>query len=297
MISLSSKRSKTLQWLMNAGLLYAAAIWGSTFVIVKDALQSVSPHILVGYRFALAAACMALIVLLLRKHLLQHLGKGVLLGLCLFFIYSPQTAGLELTTASNSAFITGLFVIFVPLFAWMLFRQRPGLQKVLAVVMACVGLWVLTGGLHEINNGDLMTLITAAAYGMHIILGDRYMKSGCDPYVLSFQQFAVTSAISIGVAVVTGAPFVLAQKSIGIIVFLALFPTLSAFLIQMIIQKRENPVKVAIVFSLEPVFAAVFAWTIGNETFIPMRALGGLLIVVAMIFAELPIFSKKAKKD
>lgn len=293
----TQKNSKGVQWLINAGLVYAAAIWGSTFVIVKDTVQSVSPHIVVGYRFTLAAICMALLCLALRQRLFAHAGKGLMLGICLFFIYSPQTAGLAFTTASNSAFITGLFVIFVPLFAWLFFKQRPGLQKILAVVIACIGLWVLTGGLHEINNGDVMTLITAAAYGMHIILGDRYMKSGCDPYVLSFQQFAVTAVISIGVAIVTGAPFVIMHKSIGIIVFLALFPTLSAFLIQMIVQRRENPVKVAIVFSLEPVFAAMFAWTVGNETFLPLRALGGLLIVGAMIFAELPIFSKQYKKD
>ncbi len=283
-------KKTSIHWLMNAGLIYAAAIWGSTFVIVKDTLHSVSPHILVGYRFTLAALGMLILCIFLKRNIFDRLGKGMLLGICLFLIYSPQTIGLAVTTASNSAFITGLFVIFVPLFSLLLFRIRPGKQKMIAVVLASAGLWLLTGGLHEVNAGDVMTLITAAAYGMHIILADRYMKSGCDPYVLTFQQFAVTAIMSIIIAVIVGAPFQINQKSIGVIIFLALLPTLSAFLIQMIVQTRENPVKVAILFSLEPVFAAVFAWTIGNEHFIPIRALGGMVIVTAMIFAEVPLY-------
>ncbi len=252
---------------------------------------------LVGYRFVIAALCIAVLALITKRSFTRHLGKGVLLGICLFLIYAPQTIGLKFTTASNSAFITGLFVMFVPLFAWMVFRVKAGHQKVAAVIVAGIGLWLLTGGLTDVNAGDVMTLITAAAYGMHIVLGDRYMKSGCDPYMLTFQQFSVTGILSILGAVIIGDSFNIDIRTTGIIIFLALLPTLSAFLIQMIVQKFENPVKVAIIFSLEPVFAAIFAWTLGGESFIPLRALGGAVIVSAMILAEVPLTKRGVERD
>lgn len=142
------------------GLLYAAAIWGATFFIVKDALSAIDPLVLVGHRFTIAAAVLAVVLPLTGRSLIRQWRQGVVLGLMLWFIYAPQTVGLKFTTASNSGFITGLFVVFVPLLAFFLFRRRATSRELLALGLAFIGLWFLTGGIDAINLGDLITLIT-----------------------------------------------------------------------------------------------------------------------------------------
>ena len=181
----------------------------------------------------------------------------------------------------------------------MFFRTKLSIAKLFSVFLALLGLWLLTGGLKEINIGDMLTLIAAVTYAFHILFADKYIKKKSDPYVLSFQQFFFIGVLSI----ITGIVFQLPTSfgtinTLRVVLFLTLFPTVSAFVIQLIAQKYTTPVKVALIFSMEPVFAAVFAWTLGNEVFIRNRAMGGLIIVIAMILSELPLekLMKNAKQ-
>ncbi|MFH2056933.1 MAG: DMT family transporter, partial [bacterium] len=137
------------------GLVYATVIWGTTFVVVKEALEFINPLTLVAWRFLLAASVLAIWLLLRRKPLLSNWRPGVTLGILLWLIYAPQTIGLEITTASNSAFITGMFVAFVPLFDWIFLRQRFGPSRIVSVLLCLGGLWLLTGGIVNANLGDL----------------------------------------------------------------------------------------------------------------------------------------------
>jgi len=142
----------------------------------------------------------------------------------------------------------------------------------------------------EINSGDLLTVITAIAFAVYILVADRYTKDNLDPYILSFQQFLTVGLLSVIVGLLFGLPLTVASSgTLGVILFLTLFPTLSAFVIQLVAQKHTAPVKVSLILAVEPIFAAVFAWTVGGETFMPNRALGGMLVVAAIIGAELPI--------
>jgi drug/metabolite transporter (DMT)-like permease len=283
MIRLSSKNAYA-----NFGLFYAAAIWGSTFFIVKNSLQFISPIMLVGYRFTLAAAILAIYLLYKRQPLFRNIKQGLLMGLFLWLLYITQTIGLKITTASNSGFITGLFVAFVPLFALLLFKKRPTYFGLAAVGLSIAGLWLLSGGLKEINAGDLLTLAAAATYAIHILLADKYMKTGADPYILCFQQFAFVGVVSLLIGAFDSSQFLPSTNGvIGTIIFLAVFPTLSAFVIQLVAQRLVTPLRVSLIFAFEPVFAALFAWTAGGEIFRPERALGGLLIFVAMIVSGL----------
>ncbi len=276
--------------LADLGLLYIAAIWGSTFFLVKDHLAYVDPVVMVAYRFVLGTILMGGYLLYRRKPWFTNFKPGALLGVLLWLCYVAQTIGLEFTTASNSGFITGLFVAFVPVLAFFLFRELPSPLKIGAVLTSMSGLWFLTGGLAEINSGDLLTLITALAFAAYILLADRYTKANLDPYVLTFQQFLTVAGLSVIVALVFGLPFtVTSAGTVGVILFLTLFPTLSAFVIQMAAQKFTAPVKVSLILAAEPIFAALFAWTMGGETFVLNRAMGGLLVVLAIIIAEIPI--------
>jgi drug/metabolite transporter (DMT)-like permease len=263
------------------GLLYCAAIWGATFVIVKDALADVSAVPMVAYRFAIAAAC--LLPWVWRRGLGRLWREGFILSLILLVLYVGQTAGLAWTSASNGAFISGLFVVFVPIFQLAFSgRPLPG-PEALAVALALAGLWLVTGGLAGITRGDTLSLIAAATYAGHVLFTDKFIREDADILVLAFHQFWMTSALAFAACGLWHLPMAVAgPKAWGVIAFLAILPTMSAFVVQMLIQKKLSPMSVSLGFSLEPVFAALFAWTWGGEPFSARKAVGGLCIVAAM---------------
>lgn len=272
--------------LLDLGLLWCAAIWGASFYLVKDALSGVHPITLVAYRFALSALLLAPLVFY-RGRVLRHLPEGAVLAFWLCSLYISQTLGLARTTASNSGFITGLFLLFVPLFLFAFARQRPAPGLWAAVAVALAGLWLLTGGIRGFNKGDAVTLVSAAAYAAHLLATDRYMKEDADPALLAFHQFWMTGAACLLLAFCAGRSLEVAtRRAAALVAFLALLPTVAAFFVQMIAQRRVSPLKVSLIFALEPVFAALFAWTLGGEPLRARSALGGGLIVTATLLAE-----------
>lgn len=296
--------------LATAGLVYCAAIWGSTFFIVRDTVDQVHPVVLVGYRFTLAALLLLPLILARRMNpfdglfstpahsnntagsgpgIALRLSPGLSLGLILWLLYIAQTWGLTITSAANSGFITGLFIVFVPFVGWLLDRRPILPLKLLAVAIAVGGLLLLSGGLSGLNSGDVLTLLAALTYALHVLLTGRYADAGLDPYVLTFQQVLVTGVLSLISAALLHFSFDVGSPSAcASIIFLTVFPTLSAFLLQLICQRYVDPLRTALIFVLEPVFGALFSWTLGHEAFIPLRALGGLLIVAGMLVSELP---------
>jgi drug/metabolite transporter (DMT)-like permease len=271
--------------------------------VVKDVLDHVDPVVLVGYRFTLAGVLLGAWLLLRRAPLLKHWRQGLWLGVILWILYIAQTIGLGITTASNSGFITGLFIVFVPLVNWLLFRRRTGWVQLAAVGLALIGLWLLTGGIRGINAGDVMTLAAAVTYALHVIIAGRYMEQRLDPWVLNFQQILVIGVLGLLTALIQwalggdgsatavdfGAHFAVAGAAAWwIIIFLAIFPTITAYIAQLYGQRVVSPTRAALLFTLEPIFAALFAWTLGGELFRPLSALGGGLMVAAMVISELP---------
>ena len=282
--------------LADLGLVYAAAIWGSTFFIVKGALDGIDPIIMVAYRFLLAGAVLIPFLLWTKRNLFKGLGRAFFLSIILWALYASQTLGLKYTTASNSGFITGLFVFFTPVFLYAIFKRRPTVMEIVASAVSLFGLWILTGGMEEINIGDALTLVAAMTYALHVLYSDKYMKMEIDPYVISCQQFIMVGLLSLVTGLVAGLDFVVyTREALLATIFLALFPSLSAFLIQMLAQRITSPLKVSLIFALEPVFAALFAWTLGGEQFIMHRATGGLLIFFALILSGLPPGKAKPK--
>lgn len=284
--------ARTKRW-SDIGLVYCAAIWGSTFIVTKGALDSVDPVVMVGIRFIVSAALL-LPWVLKRKNKAAHLREGFYLSLLLSTLYLTQTTGLLYTSASNSGFITGLFIIFIPVFMYLFRREPPTKLQGLSAALALAGMWLLTGGVSGFNIGDALTLVAAAAYSAHLIVTDKYVKAEADAVLLVFHQFWMVAAISFAIALFSGSPLAVAGVNAwGVILFLAVFPTLTAFFIQMLAQKHSEPFKVGIIFTLEPVFAAVFAWTWGGEEFVALKAAGGFLIVSGMIIGELSKFDFK----
>ena len=274
-------------WLGQLGLFYAAAVWGSTFYLIRDAVTDSDPLVITSYRFLISAFLLALYLVYKKIPLWSNLKYGFWMSLLVFLIYAFQAIGLQYTSAANSGFITGLFVAFVPFFAWIAYKKIPEFSKLIAVLIAVIGLWFLTGGFHHLNFGDALTLITAVTYAMHVLFTGLFVKK-LSPNVLVFQQFFFTGVICAVLAFFMGASFeVTSSYSQFIVLYLALIPTLSALVIQVNAQKYVPEIKAAILMSFEPVFAAIFSWTLGGEVFSLQKLFGGVLIFLAMVISEL----------
>lgn len=268
-------------------LVFSAALWGSTFFLVKDLVRTVNPITLVAWRFLASAGILALILGVLRRPLWTEWKSGMVVGAWLFICIVPQTIGLQYTSAANSGFITGLFIGFVPLSAYLMDRTRPSWVDIAAIAVSLAGLWILVGGMKRMNVGDGLTVVTAWAYAMGIITTDRALRRGCDPLRLAFQQFMVTGLVGLAWSASSG-QFVVGGSSSVLwpMVFLVVGPTVMAFFLTIRAQQSVGPVLTGLVLSLEPVFAAFFAWTIGGETGIPRQMIGGGLIVAAIALPD-----------
>jgi drug/metabolite transporter (DMT)-like permease len=278
-------QSRRTELLADLGLFYAAVIWGATFVVVQWALDGVDAVTMVGYRFLIAGGLLLVYLALRGKSLSIGWPRALWLATILWSLYASQTIGLNYTTTSNSGFITGLFVVFVPIFLITIFKRRPTIWEIIATVISLGGLWILTGGLRQLNTGDALTLISAMTYALHLLYSDKYMKAGADPLLISCQQFLLVGAFSLVFGWITGRSFTVTPAALGWTIFLALFPTLSAFVIQMFAQRFTSPLRVSLIFAFEPVFAAVFAWTIGGELFAWKSAFGGILIFAGLVIS------------
>lgn len=279
--------TKTKIIFTNFAMLTAAVIWGSTFIVIKDGLGDVHAVTMVCYRFGLAALLMGMILVFLRKKPWQHLKEGVILGLLLFFAYTSQALALYYLLAVDGGFIAGLFVIFVPILSFICGREKLHWNFMVAVILSGIGLWSVTGGVGNLGWGDFLMLLSAAIFAVHILYADSVVKK-CDILVLNFQQFSVVALAGFFSILVFQLPFtVTSLDTVWWILYLALFGNVLAYLVQLGAQKIISPTVCAMVFSLEPVFAAIFAWTLGGEKIIMTDMVGGVLIIMAIIFAQI----------
>lgn len=278
------------QAIADISLLIVAIIWGASFFIIKLVQQQADPMALLAYRFGLAAIVLGLGLTLKKIALFEKYKHGFILGLILWMAYAPQSYGLNITTASNSAFISGLFVLFVPFFYFFLGKKPLGRKNIIAISLSIFGMWILTGGISGINKGDLLTLIMPVFAAAHIYFTDKYVRLDLNPYTLAFQQFFTVAILSLALVLIFQLPVQVNKSSIIFgILYLSLFANLFAYVTQTVAQKFTSPIKVTLIFAMEPVFAGLFAWTLGKELFIPSRAVGGLLIFLAILISELHI--------
>lgn len=286
--------SKELRKLLLAdgSLIGVAAVWGLTFVTVKNAIQLLPPFSFNFYRFSLAALVMLLFALPTWKNLNKGTVKaGLLLGLFLFAGYSFQTLGLVYTSASNAGFITGLSVVFVPLIATLLSKQFPGTGVIAGVICATIGLALLSmGDLRSFNLGDILVLFCAVSFALHIIYVGRFSRHHSTVWLVTWQIAAV--AILSGLSSFYFEPGLnqFVPEAWSALIITALLATCLAFFTQNYMQRFTSPSHTAIIFTTEPVFAAIFAVWLLQETLLPNAYWGGALILLGMLLAELRSF-------
>jgi drug/metabolite transporter (DMT)-like permease len=298
-----TRRQRSAGWAADLGLVTSTLIWGSSFVIIRDTVRGLDPYALVAYRFWLAAAAMGLILLATRRlgFTRSELRGGLGLGLLLGAGFLTQTLGLTATGAANSAFITGLLVVFTPILAAALGRSAPPLAGWVAVALATSGLALLSLRPEVgLNAGDALTLLCAVFFALHIVFTARTVAPGSvDPLRLNFVQFGAVAALALLFALPgTGARAAPDLPALAAIAYLALLATVFAYFVQTVAQRFTSETKVAIIFTLEPVFAALFAFTVGAEVFTPRMIAGCALILAGMLLAELyPRLSARIRAD
>jgi drug/metabolite transporter (DMT)-like permease len=262
-------------------------IWGSTFVIVKGALSYASPFPFLAARFTLAGVLMWLVMAHGRVDR-QAMLPSLVLGIFLFSGYAFQTCGLIFTTPSKSAFITGVSVILVPLLS-LLSGYRMRAANLSGALLGLVGLHflVLPSGLSAVNRGDLLTLLGAISFAGHIVLVGRYTRR------FSFQQLAPGQILVVGAMAALAGPFGPAwvvhwsSRLVFAVVVTAIFATAFAFGIQVWAQQYTPPAHTALIFALEPVFAALTSWLVIGERLGGKVLLGSALILAGMVVSEI----------
>jgi drug/metabolite transporter (DMT)-like permease len=277
------------RWQADLTLGMVALIWGSTFVVVQNALDAVGPLTFVAFRFIVGSALLtALFFRRVRQITRQDLLSGGLLGLWLALGYIFQTIGLQSTTSAKAGFITGLSVVIVPVLATALLRRPPGRGPVIGIVAATIGLGFLSLNRDlSIQSGDLWVLGCALAFAMHIT-SVAYFSPRHDSIRLSLAQIAAVAVLAMGGAAGFETPTLdLPVRVWGAILFTGALATALAYGLQVYVQRFTTPTHTALLFSLEPVFAAFFGWWWSQEVLGAKELVGCGLILTGMIVAEL----------
>lgn len=270
-------------------LIAITVIWGLTFSMIKETLEVIPPFVFMSYRFALAFVVMAAVCGRRMARLDRGtVAAGLLLGVFLYGAYSFQTFGLQYTTAGNAGFITGLFVVFVPILSTVILRKRPSMRSVLSVIVATIGLGLLSlqPGL-KVNSGDILVLACAFTYSLHIIYMDRFVER-YDLLLLTLLQMGVVAVLQTGSALIFE-DFILPASGYAwlTIVVCGVFASALAFFVQAWAQREISPVRTSVVLIMEPVFSVFFGIILLGESLTWRGWLGCALMLAGMLITEI----------
>ena len=276
-------------------LLAVAAMWGISFVWMKDILDQQDVYSFLTSRFLVAAAAMILLKPKVLKLFTKELVfKGLIVGMALGSGYIFQTLGLDRTTPAITGFITGLYVVVTPVLASLFLKERLTPAMWGYVLLAVLGLAVLSVQGWSIGLGEIFVLISAVFFAIHIILLGSWSKN-FDAYALTVVQLIGCALLSAIPATINGYVAPPDLQVWGVIVFTALFATAIAFVIQTWSQARISTTKVAVILTMEVVFAAVFSVMYGMEPLTLRLAVGGTMFLIAMLAIVQPRVSSSPK--
>lgn len=288
--------SKLRPWQADLALLLVSLVWGATFVTVKEATLTLPVLPFLAVRFAMAAAALALpFPSTWRHYRARVVARGTAIGMFLFLGYILQTLGLQHTSAGRAGFITGLSVVLVPLGQAILWRRPPGARATVGVVLATAGLGTMGWESGGLGRGDLLVLGCTLAFAAHILAVAAW--AGEHPLPITAVQVG-TVALASGLAALLpgGVPSwwswslfgPAVARVTGALLLTGILGTSLAFLVQNAVQRFTEPTHTALIFSTEPVFAALFAWLLAGEGITPRGLAGGALVVLGMLMAQLP---------
>jgi drug/metabolite transporter (DMT)-like permease len=289
-------------------LLLNTLIWGGTFALIKNAFNDISPLLFLGIRFSLATLILLPFVFSrLKITNRKTIFAGIILGLFYFSGFATQSLGLNITTATKSGFITGTFVIFIPILQLIIERRKPKWYNLVSVFLVLIGLIMLSSKGDNVfdfikqlgadfNFGDLLTLVCALLFAFQVVYVDVYTKK-YDYLPMVFVQLLIAGlggfifSFIFSVSGLETVRFVVNLNVISSILFTAIFASILATVIQLKYQKIVTPTKAGIIFSIEPIFAAIFAYFLLSEKISNFGLVGCVLIFFGLIVSE--IFSNK----
>ena len=271
-------------------LLGVGFVWGAAFVLMKDAIV-LQPYMdFLATRFTIAAIAMILLrpVVSLRFEA-GDIRYGALIGVVLAFGYITQTIGLDMTTAATSGFLTGLYVVFTPLIAWLFTRQKVSGKVALGVLFSIVGMGIFSGAANstEFQLGQIWLVVCAVLYAVHILLLGHYGKTR-NSYRFAMLQIVFVALVTWGFALVDGYQPPPNFEVWFAVLFTALLSTVLAFWIQTWAQTLLDPARVALLITSEVIFTALLAIGLGQEPLTLAIVVGGGMMLTAMLIVEWP---------
>jgi drug/metabolite transporter (DMT)-like permease len=278
------------RWGAELGLALTCLVWGSTFVVVRNALADVSTVLFLALRFSIAALLLGTLHIARGGTLRQPgLKAGTVTGLLLYSGYVLQTAGLRFTTPAISGFLTGLYIVLVPLLAAAFYRRMPCLSEWIGVTLATVGMALLSlqSSQFGIGPGELLTIGCAFAFALHILALARYSRLVGAGWLATLQV-----SVAAVVALLTFwwvEPVYLRPSAavIGAVLITSVLATALAFFVQTWAQARTTPTRAALILSLEPVFAWLTSWLVEGETLTARGFAGAGCILAGILVVEL----------
>ncbi len=280
-------------------LLCTAMIWGTSFVVLKSALNNISTMWVLAIRFSVSAVLMLLFA---GKRILRVsrrcLKGGVMLGLSLAVAYLVQTYGLLYTTPGKNAFLTATYCVLTPFLAWLVYKRRPGMSNIVAA-FACItgiGFVSLSEGMNEINIGDMLTLLCGIFYSIQIIVMEQYRDSG-DALTLSALEFTTAALFFwIGALIFESAPHDVPASTWAGIAYLSVMCTAVCFFMQAWGMKYTSSSTAAMLMTLESVFGVLVSVLFYNEKVTAKILTGFVLIFAAVVISELRPFERRARE-
>jgi drug/metabolite transporter (DMT)-like permease len=285
-------------------LLLVSIIWGSAFVAQRVAGQMGSVYLFNGARYLLAAV--VVLPFAFRAVRVSNSNHAIpfeqykwmfIVGFVLFIGSAVQQVGLLYTTAGNAGFITSLYVVLVPIALFLFWREKSHWISILAVLLAGAGAFLLsTGGTFEVRAGDVIELVGALFWTLHVIMLGKY-ASRFEPLSFSLGQLVVCGLCNLVIGLFVEISMPWSFPLLGAIAYTALFSLGLCYTLQIWAQRHTPPADAALILSLESVFAVISGWFLLNETLVPIQIFGCVLIFVAVLLSQFKEWNQRGKMD
>ena len=290
-------------WAYKLLIVAATAVWGVSFVFMKDVVAAIEPAWLLGIRFTCAG--LILFAILHRRVTcgfnLRMLGAGALLGAFDFLAFLTQTVGLQHTTPGINAFLTATYCVLVPFVGWVVLRKRPGVFNLVAAVLAVAGIWLVSvsssDGALTVGFGELMTLVGALMFAVHMVFVSKFARSH-DALGLTVLQFLTEGCCGLVLGACTETTPALATFTpaiVGQMAFLVLFASIFAFGAQNLALAHVPATQASLLLSLESVFGVIFSVIMTGESVTARLLVGFALILGAIVVSETLPLKGRAK--
>jgi len=282
-------------------LTIVAIIWGSGFVASAVSLEHFTPYQILAIRFLVGVLLLILVFFKKLKMIKKStIIKGSIIGFFLYLAFALQTVGLQYTTPSKNAFLTAVNVVIVPFIAFFIYKRKMDKFELFGSLLAITGVGVISLKLTaEVNLGDLLTLLCAVGFAFHIFYTAQFVKNE-DPILLTIIQMATAAILGLIVVIFKGeTSFSMNVEGVSNVLYLGVFSTTIAFLLQTFAQKYTTETNAAIILSTEALWGMVFSIILLSEVITIKMIMGAILILIAIIISETKFnfFKKKTIEE